>query len=149
MNHLKIVSHTTWHNPATAAELSLAYQHNLREELTEPVSHGYMPRPASSLERRFSKSTYTASLGLRHTIGWHELRCGLQGEHQHNRRGGWGFIIPDFETLSLGGFVTDRYTLTANLVLNAGVRYDYAQTHIHSYRDWFLTHSGSADLPSW
>ena len=139
VNHLKVLSHTTWRNEDTSIELNLAFQNNLREERSEPVSHGYMPQPDGSLERRFDKNTYTAGLQLRQTIGNHELRGGLSGEYQHNRRGGWGFIIPDFETLSLGGFMMDRYTLRENLILNAGVRYDYAETHIHGYQDWFKT----------
>ena len=80
---------------------------------------------------------------LRHTLGKHELRSGLSGEYQHNRRGGWGFIIPDFEALSAGGFVMDRYTVNENLILNAGLRYDYAKTHVHSYQDWFKTPIGT------
>ena len=143
VNHLKVLSHTTWRNDVTSLELNLAYQNNLREECSEPVSHGYMPQPDGTLERRFDKSTYTTGLGLRHTIGNHELRGGLSGEYQHNRRDGWGFIIPDFETLSIGGFVMDRYTVSDNLILNAGLRYDYAQTHIHSYQDWFQTPVGA------
>lgn len=43
VNHLKVLSHTTWYNEQLLAELNLAYQHNVREELAEPVSHGYMP----------------------------------------------------------------------------------------------------------
>ena len=139
VNHLKVLSHTTWRNDVTSFELNLAYQNNLREERSEPVSHGYMPQPDNSLERRFDKSTYTAGMQLRRTLGNHELRGGLSCEYQHNRRGGWGFIIPDFETLSLGGFVMDRYTISENLILNAGLRYDYAMTHIHSYQDWYKT----------
>ena len=139
VNHLKVLSHTTWRNDVISFELNLAYQNNLREERSEPVSHGYMPQPDNSLERRFDKSTYTAGMQLRRTLGNHELRGGLSGEYQHNRRGGWGFIIPDFETLSLGGFVMDRYTISENLILNAGLRYDYAMTHIHSYQDWYKT----------
>ena len=139
VNHLKLISHTTWRNEATAVEANLAYQNNRREELSEPVSHGYMPTPADSLERRFNKSTCTATLSLRHQQGSHELQGGVSGELQHNRRGGWGFIIPDFETASCGAFVFDRYTLRENLIVNAGLRYDYAQTHIHSYRDWYET----------
>ncbi len=139
VNHLKVMSHTTWKKDLTSLELNLAYQNNLREECSEPVSHGYMPVPESSLERRFNKSTYTAGVGLRHTIDKHELRGGVSSEYQYNRRSGWGFIIPDFETLSVGGFVMDRYTINENLILNAGLRYDYARTHIHSYQDWFLT----------
>lgn len=139
VNHLKVLSHTTWRNDVTSLELNLAYQNNLREERSEPVSHGYMPQPENSLERRFDKSTYTVGMQLRRTLDNHELRGGLSGEYQHNRRGGWGFIIPDFETLSLGGFVLDRYTVSENLILNAGLRYDYAMTHIHSYQDWYKT----------
>ena len=143
VNHLKVLSHTTWRNDVTSLELNLAYQNNLREELSEPVSHGYMPQPDNSLERRFNKSTYTASFGLRRSLGSHELRSGVSGEYQHNRRGGWGFIIPDFETLSLGGYVMDRYTVNDNFIVNAGVRYDHARTHISSYHDWFKTPVGT------
>ena len=139
VNHLKVLSHTSWHNDATAVELNLAYQDNRREECSEPVSHGYMPKPDSELERRFDKQTYTANLQGRHRVGNHELRGGLSGEHQHNRRGGWGFIIPDFESSAAGVFVTDRWTLRPELIVNAGLRYDYAQTHISEYRDWYET----------
>ncbi len=139
VNHLKVLSHATWRNDMTSVELKLAYQNNLREECSEPVSHGYMPQPDGSLERRFNKSTYTTGLQLRHTLGNHELRGGLSSEYQHNRRDGWGFIIPDFEMLSAGGFVMDRYTVSENLILNAGLRYDYARTNIHEYYDWYET----------
>ena len=143
VNHLKVLSHTTWRNDATSFELNLACQNNLREERSEPISHGYMPQPDGSLERRFDKSTYTAGVQLLKTLGNHELRGGVSSEYQHNRRGGWGFIIPDFETLSLGGFLMDRYTVNDHLILNAGLRYDYAETHIHSYQDWFKTPVGA------
>ena len=143
VNHLKVLSHTTWQNEQTLFELNLAYQNNLREERSEPVSHGYMPRPNDALERRFNKSTYTAGFQARQSVGKHELRAGLSSEYQHNRRGGWGFIIPDFETLSLGAFVMDRYTVNDNLILNAGLRYDHVSTHIHSYQDWFMTPVGN------
>ena len=139
VNHLKVLSHSTWRNDVLSAELNLAYQYNVREEHSEPVSHGYMPQPDGSLERRFDKSTYTAGLLLRYELGRHALQGGISGEHQHNRRKGWGFIIPDFETSSLGAFLMDRYTLRDNLIFNAGLRMDYTHTHIHSYQDWYTT----------
>jgi iron complex outermembrane receptor protein len=142
VNHLKVLSHTTWRNDVMSAELNFAYQNNVREELSEPVSHGYMPKPDGSLERRFNKNTYTAGLSLRYEFGRHALQGGLNGEFQHNRRAGWGFIIPDFETGSMGAYTMDRFTLLDNLILNAGMRFDYAQTHIHSYQDWYTTPVG-------
>ncbi len=146
VNHLKVLSHTTWRNDILSLEANLAYQNNVREELSEPVSHGYMPQPDGSLERRFNKSTYTALFRLRYTLGNHEIQGGVNGEHQHNRRGGWGFIIPDFETTSLGAYLMDRYSLQENLILNAGLRYDFAHTHIHSYHDWYTTPVNGVDV---
>lgn len=140
VNHLKVLSHTTWQTDRWSLEANLAYQNNLREEHSEPVSHGYMPIPDGSLERRFNKSTYTANLGIKMALGeHHELSAGLNSEYQDNSRSGWGFIIPDFKTLSLGAYAFDRWTLSEQLKLNAGIRFDHALTHINSYNDWFLT----------
>lgn len=77
--------------------------------------------------------------------GKHSLNAGVNAEYQHNRRGGWGFIIPDFETTSLGGYVMDRYFLLENLILSAGLRLDRVNTHIHSYHDWYKTPVEEAD----
>ena len=140
VNHLKVLSHTTWRNERLSLEANLAYQNNLRRERSEPVSHGYMPTPDGSLEREFNKSTYTANATLHCQLGEHHaLTAGLNGEVQHNRRDGWGFIIPDFETGSIGAFVFDRYNITDNFIVNAGVRFDHARTHIHPYNDWYQT----------
>ena len=146
VNHLKVLSHTAWRNEVFSVEANLAYQNNLREERSEPISHGYMPAPDGSLERRFNKNTYTANFALRYTLGSHALQGGMNSEHQHNRRGGWGFIIPDFENTSLGAYLMDRYTVHDNLTLNAGMRFDYARTHIHSYHDWYKTPVGNDDV---
>ncbi len=146
VNHLKVLSHTTWQGDRLRWEANLAWQNNHREELSEPVSHGYMPRPDGKLERRFDKNTLTANLGVHFPLGeQHELSTGLNAEYQRNRRGGWGFIIPDFETGSIGAYLMDCYTLSENLKLNAGIRLDHAHTHISSYRDWFLTPIADGD----
>ncbi|MCR5180980.1 MAG: TonB-dependent receptor [Bacteroidaceae bacterium] len=140
VNHFKVLSHTAWKGEQLRWDANLAWQNNLREERSEAVSHGYMPRPDGTLERRFVKNTLTAKLGMNLALGEsHELSAGLNGEYQHNRRDGWGFIIPDFETTSIGAFAMDRYTISERLKLNAGIRIDHAHTHIGSYKDWFLT----------
>lgn len=139
VNHLKVLSHSTWRNDKVSAEFNLAWQNNVREELSEPVSHGYMPKPNDALERRFDKQTYTANLSLSYELGHHLLHGGISGEHQRNRRDGWGFIIPDFEMSSLGAYVMDRFSIRENLIINGGLRFDYARNHIHSYYDWYTT----------
>ena len=139
VNHLKVISHSSWHWDDFVAESHLAYQNNLREEHSEPISHGYMPQPGGSKERKFNKSTCTANLSFDCTRGWHELKAGLNGEYQYNRRSGWGFIIPDFENTSFGVFLTDRMTVTDDMLLHAGLRYDHAYSAIHAYHDWYET----------
>ncbi|MCR5498612.1 MAG: TonB-dependent receptor [Paludibacteraceae bacterium] len=143
VNHFKAHSHTSWYCGRTSMEVNLAYQNNYREECSEPVSHGYMPKPDNSLERRFNKSTYTYNYQARYHLGKHAFHGGLDGEYQYNRRGGWGFIIPDFETNSLGMFLLDRFKFRKNLIFNAGARLDFAKTHIHGYQDWYPTSVGS------
>ena len=146
VSHTKLLSHTLWRGDVLAVDVNLAYQNNKREEHSEPVSHGYMPRPGSSLERRFTKNTGTATAKLTWTgLDNHSFSAGINGEYQHNRRGGWGFIIPDFEALTAGVYVLDTYDVNDCLKLNAGVRYDYGRTHIHSYHDWYKTPVSDVD----
>lgn len=140
VNHLKVLSHSSWFGELWTAEANLAYQHNLRQERSEPISHGYMPTPEGTMEREFRKSTATAQLNLRCTPNAHHtLRLGINGEFQNNRRGGWGFILPDFETANFGIYASERYEVNERLILNAGLRYDYVHTHIRPYSDWFRT----------
>ena len=64
-----------------------------------------MPTPPDNLERKFDKDIYTAHLQADIRLGeQHELTSGVGGEYQDNQRGGWGFIIPDFNYIVLRGF---------------------------------------------
>ncbi|MCE2615799.1 MAG: TonB-dependent receptor [Phocaeicola sp.] len=140
VNHLKIINHSAWRWGKIHMESDLSFQNNLRKEQSEPISHGYMPIPPNTLERKYVKNTYTANVSMNTLLAEkHSLRAGLNIEYQHNKRGGWGFIIPDFETTSYGGYVYDRYHLTEDLILSAGIRLDKIHTHIHHYSDWYKT----------
>lgn len=143
VNHLKVLWHTAYSHDHWGVEVNAAWQHNLRLEESEPVSHGYMPTPPDTRERQFSKHTGTLhALAKWNVAARHTLRFGLQGEVQHNRRSGWGFIIPDFEQYSAGLFAAEEWRASRTLTVNAGVRYDYAHMDIHAYRDWFPTPVG-------
>ena len=143
VNHLKVLWHTAYNHDVWGIELNAAWQHNLRREESEPVSHGYMPTPPDCLERQFSKHTATFNTSARWDVApKHTLRFGLQSEMQHNRRSGWGFIIPDFEQYRVGLYAGEEWRVNRAWTLHAGVRYDYAHTHIHPYHDWFKTPEG-------
>lgn len=140
VSHLTVHNHSHFHKGNLVYETDLAWQHNVREERSEPVSHGYMPLPPDDLERSFDKHTLTGKAGLTILLSErNRLRTGADLEWQHNRRGGWGFILPDFETLSGGVYLTDRFSVSDDFVLHGGFRYDHIKTGIHPYTDWFLT----------
>lgn len=140
VNHLKIVNNSSWQLGEFRLEGNFSYQNNLRKEQVEAVSHGYMPIPTSSLERKFNKNTYTANVLLKYLLAdKHNINIGVNTEHQNNKRDGWGFVIPDFTSTSLGGFVYDRYHISDDLILSAGIRFDRINTHINGYNDWYKT----------
>ena len=140
VNHLAVHNHSHYHASGFTLDADVAWQWNHRQERSEPVSHGYMPTPPDDLERVFSKHTLTGKLGSKVELSaGNQLQAGLDAEFQHNRRGGWGFIIPDFETVSGGVFLIDRHKFSEALSVNAGIRYDHVYTSVHSYSDWFTT----------
>ncbi|NMB98372.1 MAG: TonB-dependent receptor [Clostridiaceae bacterium] len=143
-NHFKAANTSSWYLGDLFLKVNLSYQNNYMKELVEPVSHGYMPVPPDNLERRFDKDIYTANLQLDIRLGEkHDLTSGLSAEYQDNKRGGWGFIIPDFNTWSYGAFIYDRFHLSNNLILSGGIRFDHIRTQIDSYHDWYQTPVGN------
>ncbi|MDD4514689.1 TonB-dependent receptor [Massilibacteroides sp.] len=146
VNHFKVANLTTVYLGNSRLEGRFAYQNNLRKEFAEAVSHGYMPIPPDNLERKFDKDTYSSAVDLHFSPAEaHEATVGISGEHQDNRRAGWGFIIPDFRTSSFGLFAYDRFHLTEKLILSAGLRFDRTTVKTEAYNDWFKTPVESED----
>ena len=166
VNHFMVANHTDHSWASGTVEGNFAYQNNRQRELAEPVSHGYMPIPSGTLERSFTKQTFSAQVKAMQQVGErndnpssgngnpssgngnegvHQLQAGLNVEYQRNRRGGWGFILPDFEQLTFGAFAMDKWNLSDKLSLTAGVRFDHGKVRIHSYHDWYKTPVTSSD----
>lgn len=139
VNHFWVSNHTDWNWADGMLEGNFAYQNNRQRELAEPVSHGYMPIPTNTLERSFTKQTFSANVKAMQQMGKHNLQAGGNVEYQRNRQGGWGFILPDFEQLTFGVFAMDKWNLSDKLSLTAGVRFDRGSVRIHSYHDWYKT----------
>jgi len=140
VNHFKIMSNSFWQSYTIDYQLDMGFQHNLRKEFSEPLPHGYMPVPPDSLERLFSKSSASAHLSATfRKLENHELKTGVSTDYQHNERGGWGFILPDYTSLNAGMYAIDNYRLSEKWLLTAGVRYDLGHISTGSYRDWYTT----------
>lgn len=140
VNHFKVTNNSTFFGAKNVTKLELGFQNNKREEHSEPVPHGYMPKPNSTKERQFNKNTY--SLNLQNTykgFNNHKITTGFNLENQNNKIGGWGFLIPTFTNLSSGLFLFDHIKLSDKLYAQAGIRYDYGLLKTKEYREWFLS----------
>jgi iron complex outermembrane recepter protein len=140
VNHLKILSNTNWAFSGYTLNVDMAFQDNFRKEFAEANSHGYMPIPPDTLERQFRKGTWSLNAKLEFpTWGIHRLTAGTNTEYQQNNIGGWGFILPAFESLSSGAFLYDKLKLSDQWIVNAGVRYDIGTIETEPYSDWYAT----------
>ena len=139
VDHLMLTNQTDYRWQGGVLTARFAYQDNKQREESEPVSHGYMPIPPNTLERTFAKRTYSANVRVSQMLGVHELQIGMSVERQHNQRGGWGFVIPNFEQTLVGAFALDKWNVTDHLQFTAGLRYDWGAVQTHRYYDWYKT----------
>ena len=145
VNHLKITNKSEWHGSNTNLEMELGFQNNFREEWSQYVSHGYMPAnfndllsfPAD-LERQFDKDVFSGNLKTSFNPADNlSVTGGVNSEFQDNNISGRGFIIPAFTQFAAGIFVYGKYHLSANSLLQAGMRFDYGKINTEPYSDWF------------
>ena len=138
VNHFKITNNTSINTDNHKLFFDFGYQNNHREEHSEPVPHGYMPKPSDTKERVFSKNTY--SLNARDAFkpnDKHDMVLGVNVEYQDNNIGGWGFLIPEYNRFTAGVFGYDQFKINSNFHILAGLRYDYGLLNTKSYYDWF------------
>ena len=145
VNHLFVSNHSEWRWKGGKAEGNVGWQNNRQKEFSEPVSHGYMPTPHNTLERSFNKNTLSANMHALQMIESNTVHAGAHVEYQDNRRGGWGFVLPDFQSLQFGAYVSDRFIIDEDLIVNAGIRYDHGGIDIKSYKDWYKTPVSDGD----
>lgn len=138
VNHFKISNNTTINTSNHVLHFDLGFQNNKREEHSEPIPHGYMPKPPNTKERVFTKNTY--SLNARDAFNInnkHNVVVGVNLEHQKNTIGGWGFLIPEYSRFTAGAFGYNQYKINKNWHILAGARYDYGVLKTSAYNDWF------------
>jgi iron complex outermembrane receptor protein len=140
VNHFKILSNSMLMMKDYKLNIDVGFQHNYRQEFSEAVAHGYMPVPPDSLERLYDKNTLTANLKLEFPVhNRHQLTTGINTEYQHNKAGGWGFMLPAFRSANGGVFLHDLISINDKWTVNAGLRYDLGSIHTRAYHDWYLT----------
>lgn len=146
VNHIKIVNNSSLDLDTHKLYFDIGYQNNQREEHSEPVPHGFMPKPPNSRERVFTKNTYSLNVkDIFKPNAAHTLSAGLNTEYQNNNIGGWGFLIPAYDRFTAGIFLFDHYEVNDNLHLQGGVRYDAGTLKTNSYYDWYRSSRDNND----
>lgn len=140
VNHFKLTNNTSVVLGQHSLHMDLGFQNNHREEHSEAVPHGYMPKPDNSGERVFTKNTYTLNVRdhFRPDSG-HDLTAGIDLEFQHNSIGGWGFLIPGYQRFTVGAYALDRFELRPDLYILAGIRYDHGLMDTRAHYDWYTS----------
>jgi iron complex outermembrane receptor protein len=140
VNHFKAVyNQTVWLTGTQKVSGDFGFQHNLRKEYSLPHTHGYGPVPEGNLELALRLQTVAMNVAWEgFASAGHTLSAGISAEYQHHRIGGYSFLLPQFEQMTYGAFVTGRYYFSRKLAATAGLRYDAGHIHIHRYLDAYL-----------
>jgi len=120
--------------------LNLGYQRNLRQEFSFPEFHSIPSSqidPGNTLALQFELQTYSANLHYEREedTGWRQVYGG-NVQWQRNQRAGFEFLLPNFRTFRAGLFSLAEKQFASGLLLNAGLRIDYATNDTEFFRQW-------------
>lgn len=128
-NHYKSVFNAKWY----AAEnldihINAAHQLNQRKEFSFPEFHR---RPAAdrndteALNLKLNTFTLNAHADHDYSQRWKNV-YGFDVQYQTNRRAGWDFLLPNFNTFRSGAYIIADFLAKESLDINGGVRADIA-----------------------
>lgn len=124
----------------------LGWQENRRIERSMPEFHQI---PAAQIDpgdnRAVQLSLRTLSGDIhfeKHRSHLHKHVTGINWQHQSNRRGGFAFLLPDFHTQTAGLYHIRENRPTEHLMLNGGLRLDWARNETQPYTQYIYTSQG-------
>lgn len=141
-NHFKVVLNRERNMGMGRLRYDLGYQNNRRVEKSEFHTHyGNQDPPVvdPDVELKFVLNTFSGN--LRWSLG-EERRWsrdfGVSTEYQHNRVGGYSFLLPDFERFTAGVYWLNQFTVNERLQLTGGIRYDTGWLNVRGFSDALL-----------
>lgn len=133
INHFKVINNTNIKLKNSWLELDFGYQNNHRQENSLPHAHGQGPAAVGTKAVAFVLQTLSFNSRF-YTKNFKKLDAifGLQSSFQHNKIGGYEFLIPNFNYFQMGLFVIEKYKVNSRFFVNAGARVDFAAMDIQS-----------------
>ncbi|MDD2938718.1 MAG: TonB-dependent receptor [Proteiniphilum sp.] len=138
--HFKLVSNSELRiSDSGKMHFDFGYQTNHREELSQFHTHYSNQLPPVNepdLELQFKLDTHSANVRYVMDEGkqWSKV-FGLSTEYQHNKVGGYSFLLPGFDRFSAGAFWLNSYKWNENLTLMGGLRYETGKLTVDGFYD--------------
>jgi iron complex outermembrane receptor protein len=139
LNDYSIRHHTNWYINNNKLEFAVAYQCNhssefsyLSDETGNRSEELNYYRNREGLDLQLDLHTYSANTVYKwQKISNHTFTFGINSQYQQHYTDGYSHILPRYNRLALGFFITHQYDISPVWILNTGVRYDYNQSDIH------------------
>ncbi|MCS7085732.1 MAG: TonB-dependent receptor, partial [Bacteroidia bacterium] len=131
--HLKCIYNGSYIFGRQRWEWDAGWQRNLRRELSAPHAHGrFIPQSDEAL--RLELTTTTLNVRHFHHLGREsEGIVGISVQYQANRRGGYEFLLPDFDFWTWGIYVSEQWKPAGRWTLAGGLRYDGGHLDSRAY----------------
>lgn len=133
-SHLKIISNSIIYLGLNKLLIDVAFQQNLRQEMSLPHAHNIGANPWGNLALGLNLKTYTANARL---ISEYDNRVtttlGMQLQYMQNTYEGFEYLVPNFTTAQGGVFYFAEWRKTPNWLLMAGFRADAAAHNIEQH----------------
>ena len=119
----------------------IGYQHNLRREFSEaefhsiPLSQLTDPNDKLAIELELQTFSIATHYENRFRSDWKNIYGGNL-QWQQNRRGGFEYLLPDFQTFRGGIFLISERELAENWIANGGLRLDLGQNNSERFRQF-------------
>jgi iron complex outermembrane receptor protein len=142
VSHLKFSSRQRYTRRWTTVFFDVGFQSNRREERSLFHTH-YGNQAAPDIdpnkELAFVLNTFSSSVKADATCSskWKHT-FGVDLQYQHNRVGGYSFLLPEYSRFTTGGLWLSSFCPSDRLSFSGGVRYDYGMIGIAASQDVYL-----------
>ena len=119
----------------------VGFQRNLRREFSEPDFHSIplsqLEDPNDKLAIELELRTFSIATHYEHRfrMDWKNIYGG-NVQWQHNQRGGFEYLLPDFRTFRGGLFTITEKELQDNWLVNGGLRLDIGHNETEFFKQY-------------
>ncbi|NME71172.1 TonB-dependent receptor [Flammeovirga aprica] len=127
--------------------LDLGYQNNDRKELSDPTRHGRTLDENGFVANALDLETFSTNIHFDKEGDKSKWEVGVNYEFQENKRSGYDFLIPNYMQNTIGSYGMIGLSLSNNLDLIGGLRFDYISFQSEKFTDSFFKDPPGSENP--